>query len=183
MHPESEMTADARHPLAPTLIAYDGSDHARHAIERTGELFPGRAAIVLHAWEPVELAAIRRGAIGMSVSLAEAEVDGDVDDEAARVAGEGAALARQAGLAADARIVQASPSTWEAIVRVADELGAAAIVLGSRGLRGLRSLVLGSVSHQVAQHAGQPVLIVPTPELTAARGDLARQRGGHTGVA
>jgi len=183
MHRPSPTPNDPRHPLAPVLIAYDGSEHARHAVERAGELFPGRAAVVLHAWEPPELAAIRRGAIGLSATLAEREVDATADDEAARVAAEGADLARRAGLGAEARTVQATPSTWEAIVRVADEAGAAAVVLGSRGVRGLRSLVLGSVSHQVAQHAAQPVLVVPAPELAAARRELAIRRSAPANVA
>jgi len=183
MHRQPHPANDPRHPLAPVLVAYDGSEHARHAAERAGELFPGRAAIVLHAWEPPELAALRRGAIGMSATLVEREVDATADDQAARVAAEGAAIARRAGLAAEARTVPATPSTWEAIVRVADEAGAAAIVLGSRGLRGLRSLVLGSVSHQVAQHAAQPVLVVPAPELAEARRRLALRRPDHAGVA
>jgi nucleotide-binding universal stress UspA family protein len=35
------------------------------------------------------------------------------------------------------------------------------IVVGSRGLTGLRELFEGSVSHDVAEHACRPVLIVP----------------------
>jgi nucleotide-binding universal stress UspA family protein len=51
----------------------------------------------------------------------------------------------------------------------ADALLAAAregdlLVAGSRGHGGLRGLVLGSVSQQVANHAPCPVVIVPTPE-------------------
>jgi len=183
MHRQPQSLNDPRHPLAPILVAYDGSEHARHAVERAGELFPGRPATVLHAWEPVELAAIRRGAIGLSATPTAQAIDANADDEAARVAIEGADLARRAGLAAEARTVQAVPSTWEAIVRVADEAGTAAIVLGARGLRGLRSLVLGSVSHQVAQHAQQPVLVVPAPDLAAARRELALRRADHADVA
>jgi nucleotide-binding universal stress UspA family protein len=68
--------------------------------------------------------------------------------------------ARAAGFAAVARGEAVGP-TWEAIVDVAHELDAAVIVLGSRGLNGARELFEGSVSHQVAEHAGRPVLIVP----------------------
>jgi nucleotide-binding universal stress UspA family protein len=46
------------------------------------------------------------------------------------------------------------------IVAVARELEAALIVIGSHG-RGLRSAVLGSVSHAVATSANCPVVIVP----------------------
>jgi nucleotide-binding universal stress UspA family protein len=47
------------------------------------------------------------------------------------------------------------------LVDVADEIDAAVIVTGSRGLRGVSELFEGSVSHDVAEHAGRPVLIVP----------------------
>ena len=51
----------------------------------------------------------------------------------------------------------------------ADDAKANAIVLGTRGLTGLKSLMLGSVSHAVVQHADRPVIIVPSPEITAKR--------------
>ena len=44
-------------------------------------------------------------------------------------------------------------------------------MLGARGLSAVRSIVLGSVSYSVAQHAHLPVLIVPPdrqPEDAAA---------------
>jgi nucleotide-binding universal stress UspA family protein len=67
-----------------------------------------------------------------------------------------------AGFDAEARAAVAAPA-WEGVVDFADELDAAAIVIGSRGLSGLKEVLDGSLSHQVAEHAGRPVLIVPPP--------------------
>jgi nucleotide-binding universal stress UspA family protein len=51
------------------------------------------------------------------------------------------------------------------ILAYAEERNMDLIVLGSRGLGGVREFVLGSVSHQVVQQARIPVLVVKTPEL------------------
>jgi nucleotide-binding universal stress UspA family protein len=160
------------------LIAYDGSENARYAIGRAGELFAGRPAVVLHVREPVELAAIRRGVIGMSATGAEPEAAASAQTLAERVAAEGAKLAREAGLDAEARTAEAVDPVWDTIIRAADEAGASLIVLGSRGLRGLRSLMLGSVSHQVVHNAHQPVLVIPIPQLTEARRQFGSRRSG-----
>jgi nucleotide-binding universal stress UspA family protein len=46
------------------------------------------------------------------------------------------------------------------IVRLAEELGAGLIVMGSRGLGGIRRALMGSVSDSVVRHAHCPVLVV-----------------------
>jgi len=48
----------------------------------------------------------------------------------------------------------------EEIVRVAEEIGAGLIVMGSRGLGGVRRALMGSVSDSVIRHAHCPVLVV-----------------------
>jgi len=46
---------------------------------------------------------------------------------------------------------------------IADRHDAAAIVMGSRGLTRLTSMLLGSVSSAVLHHADRPALIVRVP--------------------
>jgi nucleotide-binding universal stress UspA family protein len=140
---------------APLLICYDGSEGAHRAIDRAFDLFGARHAVVLNV-APV-LTESESLAVLTPAPYAFEEYN---DAEAVRAAQEGAGYARGAGLDAEARAAVAAP-IWEGIVDVADELDAAVIVIGSRGLAGARELVEGSLSHQVAKHAGRPVLIVP----------------------
>jgi len=65
----------------------------------------------------------------------------------------------KAGLIAESRIVEGSAATE--IVRRAREGGAALIVIGTHGRRGLAHAVLGSVAERVVQYAACPVLTVP----------------------
>jgi nucleotide-binding universal stress UspA family protein len=48
----------------------------------------------------------------------------------------------------------------QAVVHLAEELGAGLIVMGSRGLGGVRRALMGSVSDSVVRHAHCPVMIV-----------------------
>ncbi len=46
------------------------------------------------------------------------------------------------------------------ILDFADKHGSNLIVVGSRGLSGIKELMLGSVSHKISQYSKCPVLIV-----------------------
>lgn len=48
----------------------------------------------------------------------------------------------------------------EVLLDFAKENDSDIIIIGSRGLGGIREFVLGSVSHNVVQHAQVPVLVV-----------------------
>ena len=46
------------------------------------------------------------------------------------------------------------------VVGLAEELGVGLVVVGSRGLGGIRRALIGSVSDSVVRHAHCPVLVV-----------------------
>jgi nucleotide-binding universal stress UspA family protein len=162
------MSEDPVRDERPTLFCYDGSDGSREALSAASRrLRPGRA-VVLTVWETVALRVARRAfAGGMTVANEDALDAGE--EEAARAASEdGARRARGHGWDAEARLARAETTEWRTIVDVAGEIDAGLIVCGTRGLGGLRGLVLGSVSHAVLEHAGRPVLIAPAPPVSGS---------------
>jgi nucleotide-binding universal stress UspA family protein len=147
----------------PLVLCYDGSEDASHAIQHAGELFAGRRALVVTVWRP----AVGLGGLGVAGETAGMvdlfELDQVAAEYGARVADEGVRIARDAGLEADPLVVKAAGSVWKAILETADQHDAASIVMGSRGLTGLRSMLLGSVSNGVVHHAERPALLVRRP--------------------
>lgn len=99
--------------------------------------------------------------IAYTGGYAVAEFDTELEENARRVVDGAAAEARSAGSGnVEALAVNAQPA--EALLGAAHD--AELLVVGSRGRGGFASLMLGSVSQQVAHHARIPVAIVPSPD-------------------
>jgi nucleotide-binding universal stress UspA family protein len=149
----------------PTLIAFDGSTAARQAVAAAAALLKPRATLVLTVWE----AALAQAAVATppNVALTPAvdpstvlEADQALRGHAEGVANEGAELARSLGLDAEPLAIGDARDIARAIVEVAREHNAATIVVGSRGLSGLRARLEGSTSKGVVKHASCPVVVV-----------------------
>ncbi len=158
------------------LVCYDGSVDAQAAIAHAARVMPGVAATILTLWEPFAdaLAHSGPGAMSMGVGWAgsyaeDQEADAVLRQQALSCAAEGVDRAVHAGLVAEPRIASRSGGSTRAILAVAADIDAAVVVLGTRGRGDVKSFLLGSVSHQVLQHADRAVVIVPSPELIEQR--------------
>jgi nucleotide-binding universal stress UspA family protein len=154
------------------LIAYDGSELAAAAVRSAAELFPGSAALIVTVWEPglVAMAAVNPGLGGAGIAPVQgdpevvSELEKAVEQRAAIVAREGALLAGSLGLDAEAHAIPDEVHVAETIVDLAVELDAAAVVVGSHGISGLRSRLLGSTSRHVLARCTLPVVVIRAAE-------------------
>ena len=148
----------------PTLVAFDGSAAAREAVAAAAVLLKPRPTLVLTVWEAaLTQAAVLPTEVGMTPAVdpsAVATFDEALGGRAERVANEGAELAKSLGLEAEPLAVASGRDTARTIVEVARERKAATIVIGSRGLTGLRARFEGSTSKDVVKLAPCPVVVV-----------------------
>jgi nucleotide-binding universal stress UspA family protein len=136
------------------VVGVDGSRHAQAALVSAAEEARRRGARlrVVTAWHVSALA--YAGGFGSAAAL-----DPRVFEEAARetlAQAVGALGPAAEGLEIETRLREGHPAD----VLVEEAIGADLLVVGSRGHGGFAELLLGSVSHQCAQHARCPLLIV-----------------------
>ena len=135
------------------LIATDGSGNALEAVDFGLELAHEQGAEVafIHVTQPIEWAVYPFGPFD-SIPAETPAVD---EDEPLRVA-----LARAATWGVVAHPVAVLGDPVLEVPAYADRMNADLIVIGSRGLGGVTSALLGSVSRGVLKHTGRPVLVV-----------------------
>ncbi|MGH2965578.1 MAG: universal stress protein [Solirubrobacterales bacterium] len=151
---------------APVLIAYDGSDTARHAVREAAKLLGSREVLVVTIWEPALAYESSMPTAGLEMPPVPVDVEGareieeELHERARGTAQEGAELARSVGLQAKGLAVADEVHVADAIIDVARKRAVAAIVVGSRGLKGLRARLEGSTSNAVVKQAPCPVVVV-----------------------
>jgi nucleotide-binding universal stress UspA family protein len=151
------------------LIAYDGSVDADAAIDRAAGLLRDQQATVLTVWERLIDVLERSGSAFAVGDIDYESVDREAEAQARRRGEDGARQAEQAGLKPKVEVRARDTSVADSILAAAEEFGADAILMGTRGLSGIKSVLMGSVSHAVLQHSDRPVIVVPSPEVAAER--------------
>ena len=141
------------------VVGTDGSETASEAVRQATELAraTGSTLHIVSAFEPVPQERLREEA---------GEVPGDVayavgPREDVTVVLEGAAgPGREGGVDVTVHPREGDPA--DALLDVAEEVGAGLIVVGNKGMTGAKRFLLGSVPNKVSHHAPCGVYIVRT---------------------
>lgn len=135
------------------LLAYDGSALSKKALEyacRLAEDNRAKLEVVHVLHNPV--AVIGEAIFNPSEEYEKAYInrtESMIED-----------LNRQLSGLPDARATMLIGNPVTAILDYAKEMSADIVIVGSRGLSEMQELFLGSVSHNIVQHASIPVLVV-----------------------
>lgn len=135
------------------MLAYDDSDLAKRALEKVMEIAKTDAQITIDIIHVIDIPII----MGIDQFVAQS-----ISDNFTKYGNEvlANALAQMKGLPNKVQtFLLEGKSTPEVILKHCDKNGIDFIVMGSRGLSGIREM-LGSVSHVITQKANVPVLIV-----------------------
>lgn len=139
--------------LDTILVPFDFSAHGVRAFKEGVELAlqNGAHLVLLHAF------VLNDRVYPYNLFLTEQVIE-EARQAVAKSLDEWRERAEAAGVDVEVRLSPAEPT--EAIGAVAEELGAGLIVMGSRGLTGLKHLLLGSVAEHTIATAPCPVLVV-----------------------
>jgi nucleotide-binding universal stress UspA family protein len=144
------------------VCAIDGSDPARKALDLACDLAKSKRAklVVLHVRRPRVSASVPDELESFAIAESMAASGGGAATAVAEmIAREGETTAREAGVSDVEGLVMDGDPTRQ-IVSLARQRGADLIVVGSRGRGEVAGLLLGSVSHKLAQIAPCSCIIV-----------------------
>lgn len=141
------------------LLATDGSEYSRLALEKAADLAAatGSDVLVLAVSQLVNL-----GTVGPMVYAPESAFEVPTKEESEGILQEAAEYLDARGVRNKTLRCIGQPA--EAILHTAEEEHVDLIVLGSHGRTGLQRFLLGSVSNQVVSHSPVSVLVARAPK-------------------
>ena len=144
------------------VVGTDGSDSAATAVRQAAELAKagGGTLHIVHAYQPMNM-----GTLAMSAGSGGSTID--VESVNTSIASQAQSVCRHAGAVADDENVKcelhAVPGDpCDSLISVAEQVHADLIVVGNRGMTGLKRFMLGSVPNKISHHAPCSVLIADT---------------------
>jgi len=137
------------------LVAFDGSKASNKALDHAISMLqvtPDAKISIIHVF------GFPRVYFGESYAPISTSVTKEYYDLAEQTVETAKQRLKDAGVTGTVELIQGAPA--EVILDYSKKNNFDVIIIGSRGLGGIREFVLGSVSHNVVQHARIPVLVV-----------------------
>ncbi|OZI71198.1 universal stress protein [Bordetella genomosp. 12] len=140
--------------MQPVVVPVDGSEHALRAVATVlnPRLYPKLSEVHLVTVQPPLLRQ------GLHLGLRQEDIDAYHAEESATALKAARALLDRAGL--PYTVHNEIGAVAESIIRVAQACQASEIVMGTRGLGSVASVLLGSVTTKVVSLADRPVTLV-----------------------
>jgi nucleotide-binding universal stress UspA family protein len=129
------------------VVGYDGSEHSRRALDAAVDLAKMYGAVV-HVITVIDIASISSDPAAVGI----------VRETANQISSEASERLSRDGVDHSVYIRQGDPG--DEIIKLAEEIKADLIIVGSRGLSKLKRIFLGSVSQKVVSRSRVPVLVV-----------------------
>ncbi len=144
------------------VVGTDGSDSARVAVQRATQLatLTNGALHIVSAYRPLSHGSVAAAASAGAATVDVEQVNRSVAAVAQQTCEHAASEARRQNVSVEVHAVPGEPA--DALVTVAESVGASLLVVGNRGMSGARRFVLGSVPNKVSHHCTCSVLIVDT---------------------
>jgi nucleotide-binding universal stress UspA family protein len=144
-------------PFRTIVVPVDFSDESRAALDLAVQIAGESGDVhLLHAYQII-VPTLPIGGTSIPADLLEA-----VRTTAAEQLSQWVAEVQKSGAKVEAHLSPASPTL--AIEALVEETGADLIVMGTRGLSGLKHVMLGSVAERTVRTAKCPVLTVKAPD-------------------
>ena len=150
------------------VVGTDGSGTAGIAVQRAIQLakLTGATLHIVHAYQQLSMPDVALSAAAGGPTVDVYGVNAGIGAESDRICDESLAAAERAGVKAESRKRPGDPA--EALIEVAEEVGADLIVVGNRGMSSVKRFMLGSVPNKVSHHCPCSLLIVDTTTARAS---------------
>jgi nucleotide-binding universal stress UspA family protein len=144
------------------VVGTDGSETAGIAVHHATMLAisSGATLHIVHAYRPVLLSEAAVAATSGGLTIDVEGVNAGIAENAAGVCTHAATRAERTGVKVETHSMRGDAS--DALIAVAQEVGADLLVVGNRGMTSVKRFVLGSVPNKISHHAPCSVLIVDT---------------------
>jgi len=144
------------------VVGTDGSETAGVALHHAVELAKACNATlhIVNVYKPMSTGNLASSAMAGGPTFDLAAVNSGLENESTVICSRAASQAEAANVKHETHAIPGDPA--DVLIELAEQVDADVIVIGNRGMTGVRRFVLGSVPNKISHHAPCSLLIVNT---------------------